>query len=272
MTMYTSIDGAVTEITSWPVGIDGAVVELDSMYAGVDGATVKIFSKKKKIHNPVNSVTVTGTYSSYASNYGAAVTEDGKVVIYTKFTYSTEYEDVDFETRSSNPMVGDLVYRTYYRHANNRTGYYYFAVFDGITEDIDVTLNFPSRGSRYDYVICYVSSTTASSGRDYEIPNVNFTVSDESASNINKYDVAYCENGDIILLATTTSYASTNTPIVTVDGLTLIDAKGYSQQIYYSTSYLSGIFGAIITGFTGGAITMLVKKPSNKLEITLTAS
>ena len=178
MTMYTSIDGAVTEITSWPVGIDGAVVELDSMYAGVDGATVKIFSKKKKIHNPVNSVTVTGTYSSYASNYGAAVTEDGKVVIYTKFTYSTEYEDVDFETRSSNPMVGDLVYRTYYRHANNRTGYYYFAVFDGITEDIDVTLNFPSRGSRYDYVICYVSSTTASSGRDYEIPNVNFTVSD----------------------------------------------------------------------------------------------
>ena len=87
-----------------------------------------------------------------------------------------------------------------------------------------------------------------------------------------KYDVAYCENGDIILLATTTSYASTNTPIVTVDGLTLIDAKGYSQQIYYSKSYLSGIFGAIITGFTGGAITMLVKKPSNKLEITLTAS
>ena len=270
MTLYTSIDGAVVEIEKLTVGIDGAVVELDSLYAGIDGAKVEIFSAGKKIHNPVNSVTVTGTYSSYASNYGAAVTEDGKVVIYTKFTYSTEYEDVDFETRS--PMVGDLVYRTYYRHANNRTGYYYFAVFDGITEDIDVTLNFSSRGSRYDYVTCYVSSTTASSGRDYEIPNVNFTVSDESASNINKYDVAYCENGDIILLATTTSYASTNTPIVTVDGLTLIDTKGYSQQIYYSKSYLSGIFGAIITGFTGGAITMLVEKPSNKLEITLTAT
>ena len=86
MTLHTSIDGVVVELSSLPVGIDGAVVELDSLYAGVDGAKVEIFSAGKKVHNPVKSVTVTGTYSQNARNYGAAVTEDGKVVIYTKFT------------------------------------------------------------------------------------------------------------------------------------------------------------------------------------------
>lgn len=268
MTLHTSIDGAITEITSVPVGIDGAVVELDSLYAGVDGAKVEIFSAGKKVHNPVKSVTVTGTYSQYASNYGAAVTEDGKVVIYTKFTYSTDYEDVYFVDSS---MAGDLVYITYYAGSNGSTGYYYFAVFEGVTEDIDVTLDFSSRNSSNDYVTCNISSTTASLGKDYKIPDV-LLIEESNDSLFTAYDVAYCENGDIILLATNTSKNNSNDVKVTVTGLTLIDDKGYSQKINYGST---GIFGAIITDFTGGTITMIIEKSLGWLtanKITLTAS
>lgn len=275
MTLHTSIDGAITEITSVPVGIDGAVVELDSLYAGVDGAKVEIFSAGKKVHNPVKSVTVTGTYSQYASNYGAAITEDGKVVIYTKFTYNTDYEDVCFV---DNGMAGDLVYITYYANSSGSTGYYYFAVFEGVTEDIDVTLDFSSRNSSDDYVTCNISSTTASSGRDYKIPDVLFVVSENNYS-FSAYDVAYCDDGNIIVLAITTLIKSLlSIANLSLSGLELIDSQGFSRYIYSrTTSSITLIFGAIITGFNGGTITMLVEKKSSlfyetEIAITLTAS
>lgn len=261
MTLHTSIDGAVVELSSLPVGIDGAVVELDSLYAGVDGAKVEIFSAGKKVHNPVKSVTVTGSYAQYASNYGAAVTEDGKVVIYTKFTYNTDYEDVCFV---DNGMAGDLVYRTDYSNRSGSTGYYYFAVFENVTEDIDVTLDFSSRNSTADYVGCNISSATASSGRDYKIPDVLFVVSNNFYS-FSAYDVAYCDGGNIIVLAIKTSTSKLETTSLSLSGLEMIDSQGFSRFI----SSTEGIFGAIITGFNGGTITMLVK---NGPAITLTAS
>lgn len=258
MTLHTSIDGAVVEIEKLPVGIDGAVVELDSLYAGVDGAKVEIFSAGKKVHNPVKSVTVTGTYSQNARNYGAAVTEDGKVVIYTKFTGDVYFMD--------NGMAGDLVYRTSYKGTGSSTGYYYFAVFDNVTEDIDVTLDFSSRNVTYEYVTCKISSTTASSGRDYKIPDVLFVVSNNKTS-FSAYDVAYCDDGNIIVLAIVHNAISATTKNISLSGLELIDSKGFSQRMDPDGK----IFGAIITGFNGGTITMLVERGLG-ISITLTAS
>lgn len=268
MTLHTSIDGAVVEIEKLPVGIDGAVVELDSLYAGVDGAKVEIFSAGKKVHNPVKSVTVTGAYAQYASNYGAAVTEDGKVVIYTKFTYNTNYEDVYFV---DNGIAGDLVYRTYYADTRGSTGYYYFAVFDNVTEDIDVTLNFSSRNGTNDYVTCNISSATASSGMDYKIPDVLFVVPNNDYS-FSAYDVAYCDDGNIIVLATTTENGVFSVGL-SLSGLELIDSQGFSKYTYYDLlSKDTGIFGAIITGFNGGTITMLFERNGFNTVTKLTAS
>ena len=269
MTLHTSIDGAISEITSVPVGIDGAVVELDSMLAGVDGANVEIFSAGKKVHNPVNSVTVTGTYSQYASNYGAAVTEDGKVVIYTKFTYNTNYEDVYFV---DNGMAGDLVYRTYYAGTTDSTGYCYFAVFEGVTEDIDVTLDFLSRNGTDDYVKCNIESTAASSGRDYKIPDVQLAVA-ENIFSYSVYDVAYCENGNIILLAKTTKGSVHSTEVFpsSLIGLTMAE-KSYSRRNSYNVTNKTGIFCIIISEFQGGLITILPESYVGNVKMTITAS
>lgn len=265
MTLHTSIDGAVVEIEKLPIGIDGAVVELDSLYAGVDGAKVEIFSAGKKVHNPVNSVTATGDYAQYASNYGAAVTEDGKVVIYTKFTCNTGCENVRFVDKE---MAGDLVYKTDYSETKSFIGYYYFAVFEGVTEDIDVTLNFADGNTTGGYVTCNIISATASSGWDYEISDVLFVVSNNSFS-FSAYDVAYCDDGNIIVLATTTKTGTLSTKKYSLSGLKLIDSKGHSQYTYYAKfSPSTGIFGAIITGFNGGTICF----GYDGITVTLTAS
>lgn len=264
MTLHTSIDGAVVEIEKLPVGIDGAVVELDSLYAVVDGAKVEIFSAGKKVHNPVKSVTVTGTYAKYASNYGAAVTEDGKVVIYTKFTYNTDYEDVYFV---DNGMAGDLVYRSFYRNSSNLKGYYYFAVFENVTEDVNVTLNFSSRDSYCDYVLCEITSTIADSGRDYEIREVNFVAGGIASV----YDIAYCEDGNFILLAKTTFVGSLLLTVSIDENITLIDNKGYDQTATVYSTYKSGLYSFIIADFVGDTITLEASYTSTH-NVSLTAS
>lgn len=106
----------------------------------------------------VNSITATGSYTSatYQQGYWAAITQDGHLIITVKGGTSTSYESIYFTNASLPTRVG-LLGQSYYSYSSMTAGQMYVAIYEGISKDVNITLNFNATNSSSDYVQCAVT-------------------------------------------------------------------------------------------------------------------
>ena len=258
----------MVEIESVPIGIEGATVELSEMYAGVEGANVQIFGGAKKLHSPVNSLTVTGTYASKVSDVGYGVTEDGKVVIYARNNYGTGYENIVYAL-GTVPDGVTLPYQSGYDTGAD-VGYFYFCVLEGITTNVDLTLNFGGHNNFYDYVSCTIAITEAAQGKEIEFSTVELDGSfifgtSKNDAVYSPYCVAYCEYGGIILVGiaplTDSKSYSVSDYSPTLNNLVLKYENSFSGVVQAASSSTVNnsytyLYGIILEDFGGGTVVM----------------
>lgn len=111
------------------------------------------------VKNPeVKSITATGSYTSstYQQGYWAAITKDGHLIITVKGGTSTAYESIYFTNASLPNWVGFLG-QSYYSYSSMTAGQMYVAIYEGVSRDVKITLNFNSTNSSSDYVQCAVT-------------------------------------------------------------------------------------------------------------------
>jgi hypothetical protein len=268
MTLHSSGEGVMVEIESVPVGIEGATVELSEMYAGVEGANVQIFGGAKKIHSPVNSLTVTGTYANKVSDVGYGVTEDGKVVIYARNNYTTAYENIVYAL-GTVPDGVTLPRQSGYSSGAD-VGYFYFCVLEGIATNVDLTLGFDNQDKSNDYVGCTITITEATQGKEIEFSTVeldgSFTVGQRfnSPQVFSSYCVAYCEGGGIVLVCT-----NQETSKISID-LSSYEPKLNNLVLKYENSFSgasqggnTSLYGIILEEFGGGTVVMSTTETSS---------
>lgn len=107
----------------------------------------------------VEGITVSGNYSgtSYQQGYWAAIDAEGNLLLVVKGGTDSGYENVAF-TASSVPNGVSLANQTKYS-TSNATGGLYAALFTGITNNVEIDLNFNARNSSADTVTCAVTIT-----------------------------------------------------------------------------------------------------------------
>ena len=106
----------------------------------------------------VKSITTTGSYNSttYHGNCYGAIDSNGNLLLVVEGGTSTSYESIYF-TVSSVPSGVSLVKQSYYSYASMSASMAYVAIFSGIKDSVDITLNFNSVNSSNDYTQCAVT-------------------------------------------------------------------------------------------------------------------
>ncbi|MGI5823982.1 MAG: hypothetical protein ACOX7J_00255 [Bacillota bacterium] len=218
----------IAEITKVPVGIDGAVVELSEMYAGIDGVNQEIFSAATKVHNPVVSLTFTGTYATGTyfteEDCGTAVLPDGRVVLYMKNgSNRSSYENLFFNAASVSPVKVNIDKQTFAEYnAANSYADYYCCILSGITTDVDMSITMDYRNSSYDYVQCtIVMEQSDYSGEDVIFQNGTVVLSNDDSGYTYFTDYLMAQNSDKVLLLLTPSQTTYLNPATSATGITL---------------------------------------------------
>lgn len=159
---YTDYTGDTSKLY-FSVGSAGFNVFFDELMGVYSGYKV-IYAYNTKminttgVNSKVNSITATGSYTSstYQQGYWAAITSGNQLMITVKGGTSTAYESIYF-TNASLPSGVTLLGQSYYSYSSMTAGQMYVAIYEGVSRDVKITLNFNSTNSSSDYVQCAVT-------------------------------------------------------------------------------------------------------------------
>lgn len=108
----------------------------------------------------VNSITTTGSYDSatYHADYWAAIDANGHLLVCVCGGTSTAYEAINLEA-GTVPSGVTLIAEPSTTDTSGTSGAVYACVFSGITNSVNLTLDFNAVNSSNDYVTCAVTIT-----------------------------------------------------------------------------------------------------------------
>lgn len=116
------------------------------------------------VKNPVKSISYTGAYANatYFTEAGCRTgfNENGDVFIAIQGGTHTSYENIMFSPLSLPTGITMLTLQTY-TNAANPTGTYYACILTGVTQPININIDFASINSTYDWAIANVTVTLA---------------------------------------------------------------------------------------------------------------
>lgn len=174
MSMHTNVNGAVTELTKFPVSVNGAVTELSELWQGTDGVNRLIFQAKTAplmicgywMLMPNMGTATDKTLYTYDSYYGS-----------TTFKYSNGYLDSDNVyklyggTISGSGETWQAVSVDHVYLLNDYFGYAFSFSLENSTRFQDYTYYWGEYSSRtsYDYPTGYMIVKTSGHGSTFQI-------------------------------------------------------------------------------------------------------
>jgi len=117
-------------------------------------------SAKVKSITTTSSATTDRDTAVYHGSYWAAIDDNGNLLLVVEGGTSTNYESIYFVAKSVPDGV-TLVNQSYYSGTGMTASKAYVAVFSGVSQDVDIALDFSGVSSDNDYVTTDVTITYA---------------------------------------------------------------------------------------------------------------